>query len=158
MNYHLSDTEYKLFISSICACSVLLYERWSDNLTYEKCHDNKFNHIHFQTCLGLIQCKDASTGIPIVPVYQYRNSHCGDKIILWLSYLHNGISYTGNTTSLYQISALFLFIKNNTLSYYLTAQAAHVISSTHYCEINRHTLGFISYLLHICLTHWALME
>ena len=27
--------------------------------------------------------------------YQYRRSHCGDKTILWLSYLHNGISYTG---------------------------------------------------------------
>ena len=35
--------------------------------------------------------------------YQYRKSHCGDKTILWLSYLHNGISYTGKTTSLYWI-------------------------------------------------------
>ena len=26
--------------------------------------------------------------------YQYRKSHCGDKTILWLSYLHNGISST----------------------------------------------------------------
>ena len=33
--------------------------------------------------------------------YQYRKSHCGDKMILRLSYLHNGISYTGKTTSLY---------------------------------------------------------
>ena len=35
--------------------------------------------------------------------YQYRKSHCGDKTILWPSYLHNGISYTGKTTSLYWI-------------------------------------------------------
>ena len=28
--------------------------------------------------------------------YQYRKSHCGDKTVLWLSYLHNGISYTDN--------------------------------------------------------------
>ena len=39
--------------------------------------------------------------------YQYRKSHCGDKTILRLSYLYNGISYTGKTTSLYWIGALF---------------------------------------------------
>ena len=38
--------------------------------------------------------------------YQYRKSHCGDKTILWPSYLHNGISYTGKITSLYWIRAL----------------------------------------------------
>ena len=37
--------------------------------------------------------------------YQYRKSHCGDKMILRPSYLHNGISYTGKTTSLYWIRA-----------------------------------------------------
>ena len=37
--------------------------------------------------------------------YQYRKSHCGDKTILRPSYLHNGISYTGKTTSLYGIGA-----------------------------------------------------
>ena len=29
--------------------------------------------------------------------YQYRKSHCGNKTILWPSYPHNGISYTGKT-------------------------------------------------------------
>ena len=41
--------------------------------------------------------------------YQYRKSgNCGDKTILRPSYmyLHNGISYTGKTTSLYWIRAL----------------------------------------------------
>ena len=38
--------------------------------------------------------------------YQYKKSHCGDKTILRPSYLHNGISYTGKTTSLYWIGAL----------------------------------------------------
>ena len=33
--------------------------------------------------------------------YQYRISHCGDKTILWPSYLHNGISCTGKMTSLH---------------------------------------------------------
>ena len=37
---------------------------------------------------------------------QCRKSHCGDKTILRPSYLHNGISYTGKTTSLYWIGAL----------------------------------------------------
>ena len=37
--------------------------------------------------------------------YQYRKPHCGDKTILRPSYLHNGISYTGKTTSLYWIGA-----------------------------------------------------
>ena len=35
--------------------------------------------------------------------YQYRKSHCGDKMILRPSYLHHGISYTSKRTSLYQI-------------------------------------------------------
>ena len=38
--------------------------------------------------------------------YQYRKSHCGDKTILRPSYLHNGISYSDKTTSLYWIRAL----------------------------------------------------
>ena len=37
--------------------------------------------------------------------YQYRKSHCGDKTILRPSYLHNGISYTDKTASLYWIGA-----------------------------------------------------
>ena len=37
---------------------------------------------------------------------QYRKSLCGDKTILRPSYLHNGISYTGKTASLYWIKAL----------------------------------------------------
>ena len=40
-----------------------------------------------------------------MPSYQYRKSHCGDKTILWSSYLHNGISYTCKMTSLYRITA-----------------------------------------------------
>ena len=39
--------------------------------------------------------------------YQYRKSYCGDKTILRPSFLHNGISFTGKTTSLYWIGALY---------------------------------------------------
>ena len=38
--------------------------------------------------------------------YQYRKYHCGDKTVVRSSYLHNGISYTGKTTSLFWIRAL----------------------------------------------------
>ena len=38
--------------------------------------------------------------------YQYRKSHCEDKMILRPSYCHNGISYPGKMTSLYWIKAL----------------------------------------------------
>ena len=38
-----------------------------------------------------------------MPSYQYRKSHCGDKTVVRLSYLHNGISYAGKMTSLYWI-------------------------------------------------------
>ena len=41
-----------------------------------------------------------------MPSYQYKKSRWGDNTILWLSYLHNGISYTGKLTSLYWIMAL----------------------------------------------------
>ena len=44
-----------------------------------------------------------------MPPYQYRKSHCGDKTILRPSYLHNGISNTGKTTSLYWIRAQMCF-------------------------------------------------
>ena len=37
-----------------------------------------------------------------MPSYQYRNSHCGYKTVVRPSYLCNGISNTGKTTSLYR--------------------------------------------------------
>ena len=39
---------------------------------------------------------------------RYRKSHCGDKMVVRSSYLHNGISYTGKITSLYWIRALLV--------------------------------------------------
>ena len=38
--------------------------------------------------------------------YQYRKSHCGDKMVVRSSYLHNEISYAGKMASLYWISSL----------------------------------------------------
>ena len=51
-------------------------------------------------------------GAPVVwfnikmPSCQYRKSHCGDKTILQPSYLHNGISCTGEMTYQYWIRPL----------------------------------------------------
>ena len=44
-----------------------------------------------------------------MPPYQCRKSHCGDKIVLRSSYLHNGISFTSKMTS---------FILNRCPSYF----------------------------------------
>ena len=38
-----------------------------------------------------------------MPSCQYRQSHCGDKTVVRLSYLHNGISYTSKMTPFYWI-------------------------------------------------------
>ena len=39
-----------------------------------------------------------------ISCYEYRESHYGDQIILWLPYLHNKIFCTVNVASLYSIS------------------------------------------------------
>ena len=44
-----------------------------------------------------------------MPSYQYRKSHCGDKTVVRLSYLHTGISYTGKMALLYWIRLLFFY-------------------------------------------------
>ena len=46
---------------------------------------------------GLVNIKMSS--------YQYRKSYSGDETIIGPSYLHNGNSFTGKTTSLYWIKA-----------------------------------------------------
>ena len=48
--------------------------------------------------------------------YQYRKSHCGDKMILRPSYLHNRIFYTGKMISLYWIGAQNILISLNIMA------------------------------------------
>ena len=45
-------------------------------------------------------CSSRSQWVNMKMSYHYRKSHCGDKLTIRLSYLHNGISYTGKTASL----------------------------------------------------------
>ena len=78
-------------------------------------HDNWIFSIHINDiCLKRrrqISSLQWFTGLPGTQFnikmisYEYRKSHCGDKTILRLSYLHNGISYTGKMISLYWIRA-----------------------------------------------------
>ena len=53
----------------------------------------------------------------VMPSYQYRKSHCGAKTILWLSCLHNGISYTGKTASIIRAQAAFNIVFKMTLQH-----------------------------------------
>ena len=85
-----------------------------------------------------------------MPSYQYRKSHCGDKTILWPSYLHNRISYTGKTTSLYWIRALTSTMRfplptrqppyqNNTVFTYILFWFIFIIHLfTNQCTVTRH--------------------
>ena len=79
--------------------------------------------------------------------YQYRKSHCGDKTVVRSSYLHNGISYSGKTTSLYWIRALnyyYMFTQNVSVeSVFITfLQLTRWGRMTHICanKLVRHCL------------------
>ena len=61
--------------------------------------------IRTRECVNLIPTISGGWINMKMPFYPHRKSHCGDKTILRPSYLHNCISYTGKTTSLYWIGA-----------------------------------------------------
>ena len=69
--------------------------------------------------------------------YQYRESHCGDKTVVRSSYLHNGISYTGEISSLYWIRP-----QNILVSCWCTGSISHQ-------GISRHDIDST------VLTHWG---
>ena len=71
--------------------------------------------------------------------YQYRKAHCGDKAILRPSYLYNGISYTGKTTSLYWIRARAL--DNTILEHYNILQV--LILSFPRKPVKQHSIGMM---------------
>ena len=55
--------------------------------------------------------------------YQYRKSHCGDKMVVRSSYLHNGIFYTGKMASLYWTSPSTLRVE---ISYENNKETSHI--------------------------------
>ena len=74
--------------------------------------------------------------------YQYRKSHCGDKTILRPSYLHNGISYTGKTTSSYWIGAQWCFLCHHIVT--LAEAVADIISTHNKLETPRCIISFVA--------------
>ena len=73
-----------------------------------------------------------------MPSYQYMKSHCGDKTILWPSYLHNGISYTDTMTSLYWIRAQDMYKQSYHTVFWISYpchcfwyQSPHTSNKTH---------------------------
>ena len=69
--------------------------------------------------------------------YQYRKSHCGDKTVVRSSYLHNGISYTGKTSSLYWVGPLqvawrFVIYGNSVSSMENKSVEASILSTVPY--------------------------
>ena len=84
--------------------------------------------------------------------YRHRKSHCGDKMILRPSYLHNGISYTDKMISLYWIRALVSqagisnCIPQNTVGYNYLSLPKIPVSGTKVLNISVH-----SYRMHASL-------
>ena len=72
--------------------------------------------------------------------YQYRKYHCGDKTVLWWSYLHNGISYTGKTASLYWIRTLGSE-QNGSLPSALLMLNTSVFTLTHWGRVTQICVG-----------------
>ena len=79
------------------------------NLRYRQRKVPIVNSFQLSWSQGLRSCERTGPQLNIKMIsYQYRKSHCGDKTSLRPSYLHNGISYTGRTMSLYWTRALVL--------------------------------------------------
>ena len=77
--------------------------------------------------------------------YQYRKSHCGDKTVVRSSYLHNGISYTGEMSSLY-------WIGSQQISLLLSNMVCRTLTNISVREWHRH-LWFTSRVWSFCTWH-----
>ena len=86
------------------------------NFFLNRGHERK--QVWWCKCVG---CWISLTSGPLFTIklssYQYRKSHCGDKTVVRSSYLHNGISYTGETKSFHWIRALVLYSLSRWTSY-----------------------------------------
>ena len=70
---------------------------------HQKCEIYKFIAFSFDASASLFAYRAPIFNIKMSS-YHYRKSHYGDKTVVRSSYLHNEISYTGKTTSLYWTS------------------------------------------------------
>ena len=100
------DHKSGMISSSICSHSM----GYSHNLLYalKKCYWHVYAHVLCNLYVGGNKFTLNLNSIWInikMSSYQYRKSHFGDKTVVKSSYLNNGSSYTGKTTSLYWIRA-----------------------------------------------------
>ena len=100
--------------------------------------------IWFHGTWTLNQYKDV-----MLPVWK---THCGDKGILRLSYLHNGISYTGKTTSLYWIWALDSITGENLVPLWCITHCGLMISYQSYSRFVPSQWEMV--LLCNSISHW----
>ena len=115
----------------LCLIIIIISEVW----TITHCLGLGHETMVCAVCLSIFlpaNCEQLRSGIrapiqykdTILPSYQHRKSHCGDKAILRPSYLRNGISYTGKMVSLlwiraqdtYQITAKCCLARSGVLS------------------------------------------
>ena len=101
----LSYNQVSVYLTGPNACLCPQYHQTQNSVakTWANSNENK----QYQ-CLWKMFCEPGPRFNIKTSSYQYRKSHCGDKTILRPSYLHNGVSYNGNTTSLYWIRAMAL--------------------------------------------------
>ena len=93
-----------------------------------------YDHVFWTTLVQKLEYTGITKGLFNIKMtsYQYRKSHCGDKTILRLSYLHNGIPYTGKMTSLFWIRAL----QANTIIQFNTIQFKKIFIASYNTKIN----------------------
>ena len=77
-----------------CICATYEYNPWNRQQATERTqHTGRTKKwMEWNQYYTTPQQFHCAGGIINIPFYKHRKSDCGDKIILWLSYLHNGIS------------------------------------------------------------------
>ena len=115
--FRIISTDYELIFTSIYnpPCSIVLktmgcvgdYSHCASSWPAKFYCDQKDVSVHSGQILSveifsLNRCPGPWLNIKM-SYYQCRKSYCGDETILWLYYLHNMISYTGEMASLYWI-------------------------------------------------------
>ena len=96
-------------ITSVATCRVYKYKKLCTNFV-RLSNFSVINLVVRRTVQYFTEKETRSWFNNKMSSYQYRKSHCGDKTILRLVYLHDGISYTREMASLYWIRAQYFWI------------------------------------------------
>ena len=131
---------------------------------------------HLELCLGYVPAlaygsctvsdQDTTLRGGLIQYIQYMKSHCEDKTVIKSSYLHNGISYTGKTASLYWLwthtwhpiphgraMACFAWVfRRNVSGSYQDTSASAVISNGHHMQLECLLNSLFMHTFKLCLT------